>query len=172
MLHVWNNLHGWFVGLPNCLVMWAPLFLLTPDWVGISQVEEKIIIKTTGGGRKKKQNTDLEQQNVRRWSLWHFFWTLCVLMCGYHENLAKILKSNQKCWLTWSSSSLLDVLFLTVQPHVLKSTDQPHIQGFECVTLYCCCPTPNWPTSFVFFPLLPILQVWSLCPNWQTKETF
>ena len=45
-------------------------------------------------------------------------------MSGYHKNSMKILHSNPKCWLLWSSSSLLCVFVLDCQ---LQS------------------PTPKWP---------------------------
>ena len=36
---------------------------------------------------------------------------MCLRICGYRENFAKILNSHQKCWL-WSSLLLLDILSL------------------------------------------------------------
>ena len=79
----------------------------------------------------------------------------------------------------WSSSSPLDVSFLTPLPrvmdltarlsilasnhwpHVLESSYQSHFPGFECVTLYCRGLTPHSPTSFVLFnaPALQVAQV-------------
>ena len=60
--------------------------------------------------KEEKTNTDSKLQNAGRWS-WHFL-TFSVCMYGYSKNSAKILHSHQRCWLIWSSSSLLRVFIL------------------------------------------------------------
>ena len=47
---------------------------------------------------------------------------------GYHKNTSNILHSNQRCWLVWSSSSLLCIF-------VIEPTDQPPRPGPEFLTL-------------------------------------
>ena len=78
---VWNNPHGRSVGLTDRLVMWTPLFHLTPDRVGISQAEQKNNHKQrTEGGRKKQKITDLELQYAGRGSLAPFKHS-CMHLC-------------------------------------------------------------------------------------------
>ena len=89
------------------------------------------------------------------------FRILCVfVMCGYHENSAKILHNYQRCWLIWSSSSLLRVFILYSTPHqlvwahVLEPTDQPRVLGLNL--WLSASKSYSWldqrPSSFFFSP--------------------
>ena len=60
-------------------------------------------------GRKIK--TRIQNCKTQEGEVWHFL-TFSVCMYGYHKNSAKILNSHRKCWLIWSSSSLLRVFVL------------------------------------------------------------
>ena len=96
----------------------------------------------TERGRKKRQ-TRIQNSKMLESEVCGIFSTLCVFMCGYRENSAKIQNSHQKCWPIWSSSSRLDVqfptsrsrvFFLNVRLKILASTHRLHVLGPKCVT--------------------------------------
>ena len=49
-----------------------------------------------GWRKDEKTKHRFETANIRRRGL-RYFGTVCVCVCGYHEKLAKILSSYQKC---------------------------------------------------------------------------
>ena len=110
-----NNLHARLVGLWSVRLVRTPLFLLTPNRPGISQVEQKTKTnnKQREEGKKKKRNMDSVEQNIWRWGLWYFCYSVCM-----HVWLSRELRENptqqpKMLGNLWSSSSLLNLAILT-----------------------------------------------------------
>ena len=100
-------------------------------------------------------------------------------MCAYRENLAKILYSYQRCWLIWSSSSLLRTFVLdsitpTDCPRLMYksrlTSPRPRIEISDSLLRNL---TPNSQRPSFFLPVSQFqgqLSVWSSRQDRQTKE--
>ena len=109
---------------------------------------------------------DSELQNTERWSL-ILLSILCVfVMCYYHKNSVKILNSYQKCWIIWSSSSLLMSLFLTpyhpptvLDPHLRTDWPAPSLGLVFLILFFGVSLLTDQHPSSLFFSFLLVLQV-------------
>ena len=78
-------------------------------------------------GRKKRQNTNSEQQNIRRWSLELFFLhSVCMYVFGYHEGIVKLPTA------TKNADSSLVIIFTTWCP--ISDCTAP-CSRLDCVSL-------------------------------------
>ena len=107
LLLLWNNPQTvGFVSLGRSSSGVDPVvsFYTRPDrhFTGCTKTEIKIK-QQTESGRKKQKNSGSELQNTGRWS-WHVF---VIYVCSW-----LITHNYQRCWLIWSSSSLLWTHFL------------------------------------------------------------